>query len=131
VPLKLYSRVNVYRPTYAPLYLLSYILVIFFFNFVDLLAHIMSLFFFTNLMHELFILIHSFQSSTCLEHYCAHLQEDKLYWYSIWFRHCFWVTVQYTVYERTLNLCPEHIYYISVHVSSTIVLFFSTTVVLV
>jgi len=35
--------------------------------------------FFTNLMHKFFILICLLHSSTCFEHYCAHLQEDKLY----------------------------------------------------
>jgi len=34
--------------------------------------------FFTNLMHKFFILIHLLYSSTCFEHYYAHLQEDKL-----------------------------------------------------
>ena len=34
-------------------------------------------FFFTNLMHKFFILIHLLHSSTCFEHYCAHLQEDN------------------------------------------------------
>ena len=33
--------------------------------------------FFTNLMHKFFILIHLLHSSTCFEHYCAHLQEDN------------------------------------------------------
>jgi len=27
------------------------------------------------------------QSSTCFEHQHAHLQEDKLYYHSIWYRH--------------------------------------------
>jgi len=35
--------------------------------------------FFTNLLHKFFILIHLLHSSTCIEHYCAHIQEDKLY----------------------------------------------------
>ena len=30
-----------------------------------------------NLMHKFFILIHLLHSSTCFEHYCAHLQEDS------------------------------------------------------
>jgi len=34
-------------------------------------------FFFTNLMHKFFILIHLFYSSKCFEHYCAHLQEEN------------------------------------------------------
>jgi hypothetical protein len=33
--------------------------------------------FFTDLMHKFFILIHLLRSSTCFEHYCAHLQEDN------------------------------------------------------
>jgi len=32
---------------------------------------------FTNLMHKFFISIHLLHSSTCFEHYCAHLQEDN------------------------------------------------------
>ena len=39
---------------------------------------IMSLFF-NNFMHKFFILIHLVYSSTCFEHYYAHLQKDKLY----------------------------------------------------
>jgi len=27
------------------------------------------------------------QSSTCFEHQHAHLQEEKLYYHSIWYRH--------------------------------------------
>ena len=33
--------------------------------------------FFTNLMQKFFILIHLLYSSTCFEHYYAHLQEDN------------------------------------------------------
>jgi len=49
--------------------------------YVLLTAHpnIMIVFFYTNLMQKLFILIHLLHSSTCFEHYYAHLQEDKLY----------------------------------------------------
>jgi len=32
---------------------------------------------FTKVMHKFFILIHLLYSSTCFEHYCAHLQEDN------------------------------------------------------
>ena len=39
---------------------------------------LMIIFLLTNLMHKFFILIHLLYSSTCLEHYYAHLQEDKL-----------------------------------------------------
>ena len=35
------------------------------------------LYFFTNLMHKFFILIHFLHSSTCFEHYYVHLQEDN------------------------------------------------------
>ena len=42
---------------------------------------------FSNLMQKFFIVIHLLYSSTCFEHYYAHLQEDKLYFYSIWYRH--------------------------------------------
>jgi len=28
-------------------------------------------------MHNFFVLIHLLHSSTCFEHYCAHLQEDN------------------------------------------------------
>ena len=35
------------------------------------------------------------QSSTCLEQQHAHLQEDKLYYHSIWYRHSLFSTVQY------------------------------------
>jgi len=31
-------------------------------------------------MHKFFILIHLLHSSTRFEHYCAHLQEEKLYY---------------------------------------------------
>ena len=33
------------------------------------------------------------QSSTCFEHQHAHLQEDKLYYHSIWYRHSLYSTV--------------------------------------
>jgi len=33
--------------------------------------------FITNLIHKFFISIHLLHSSTCFEHYCAHLQEDN------------------------------------------------------
>jgi len=28
-------------------------------------------------MHKFFILVHLLRSSTCFEHYCAHLQEEN------------------------------------------------------
>ena len=42
------------------------------------------------------------QSSTCFEHQHAHLQEDKLYYHSIWYRHSLYSTVQYAgiLYSR-------------------------------
>ena len=43
-----------------------------------------------TLMHNsLFInnMYVTLQSSTCFEHQHAHLQEDKLYYHSIWYRH--------------------------------------------
>jgi len=33
------------------------------------------------------ITIYMLQSSTCFEQYLAHPQEDKLYYYSLWYRH--------------------------------------------
>jgi hypothetical protein len=51
------------------------------------------------------------QSSTCFEHYHAHLQEDKLYYHSIWYRHSLYSTVQYAGKEQTAKqmgmLMPE------------------------
>ena len=35
------------------------------------------------------------QSSTCFDHQHAHLQEDKLYYHSIWYRHSLYSTAQY------------------------------------
>ena len=58
--------------------------------------------FITKLMHKVLILIHLLYSSTCFEHHYAHLQEDKLYQYSIWYRHS--LTVQYTGYEKRVLL---------------------------
>jgi len=37
----------------------------------------LMVFFFTNLLHTFFILIHLLHSSTCFEHYYANLQEDN------------------------------------------------------
>ena len=34
------------------------------------------------------------QSSTCFEHQHAHLQEDKLYYHSIWYRHSLYSRLQ-------------------------------------
>jgi len=41
------------------------------------------------------------QSSTCFEHQQAHLQEDKLYYHSIWYRHSLYSTVQYALIRHT------------------------------
>jgi len=41
------------------------------------------------------------KSSTCYEHQHAHLQEDKLYYQSIWYRHSLYSTVQYVRWEQT------------------------------
>jgi hypothetical protein len=40
-------------------------------------------------------------SSTCFEHQHAHLQEDKLYYHSIWYRHSLYSTVQYAGWEQS------------------------------
>jgi hypothetical protein len=57
---------------------------------------ITNLFQLPSLMH--ISLIHNniyvtLQSSTCFEHQHAHLQEDKLYNHSIWYRHSLYSTV--------------------------------------
>ena len=44
------------------------------------------------------------QSSTCFEHQHAHLQENKLYYHSIWYRHSLYV--QYTGREQTAEQSP-------------------------
>ena len=46
-------------------------------NFYVLLTVHPDILFFTKLMQKFFILIHLLHSSTCFEHYCAHLQEDN------------------------------------------------------
>ena len=40
------------------------------------------------------------QSSTCFEHQHAHLQEDKLYYHSIWYRRSLYSTVLYSRLQR-------------------------------
>jgi len=79
--------------------------------------------FLTNLMHKFFILISLLHSSTCFEHYCAHIQEDNCINTASGIVTLCRVTVQYTGCES--------IYYIPLHVSSTIMLIFSRTIVLV
>ena len=51
----------------------------------------------TLMQNSLFIknMYVTLQSSTCFEHQHAHLQEDKLYYRSIWYRHSLYSTVQY------------------------------------
>jgi len=51
-------------------------------------------------MHKFFILTHLLYSSTCFEHYYAHLQEDNCISTASVI-----VTFQYTGYERTLVTC--------------------------
>jgi hypothetical protein len=41
------------------------------------------------------------QSSTCFQHQHTHLQEDKLYYHSIWYRHSLYSTVHYAGLEQT------------------------------
>jgi hypothetical protein len=45
------------------------------------------------------------QSSTCFEYQHAHLQEDKLYYPSIWYRHSLYSTVQYSTLCRMRADC--------------------------
>jgi len=49
---------------------------------------IIIIFFFYQLDTQIiYFLIQLLLSSACFEHYCAHPQELKLYYYSIWYRH--------------------------------------------
>ena len=76
--------------------------------------------FFTDLMQKLFILIHLLPSSTCFEHYCAHLQEDN------WINTASGIVTLFGWLfstQVTRGLSP-------IHVSSTIVLIFRRTIVL-
>jgi SRSO17 transposase len=41
------------------------------------------------------------QSSTCFEHRHAHLQEDQLYYHSIWYRHSLSTRIRHTVQPFT------------------------------
>ena len=52
--------------------------------------------FFTNLMHKFSISIHLLHSSTCFEHYYAHLQEEKI------------VLTQHLVSSLSLGDCSVH-----------------------
>ena len=47
------------------------------FRWTQTCPYLMIVFFFNNLMHQFFILIHLLHSCTYFEHYCAHLQEDN------------------------------------------------------
>ena len=69
-----------------------------------------DLFHLPNLMHNsLFIknIYVTLQSSTCFEHQHAHLQEDKMYYHSIWYRHSLYNTVQYKTC-RTRKITPTY-----------------------
>ena len=83
---------------------------------------------FTNLVNKFIILIHLLYFSTCFEQCYAHLQEDKLYYYSIWYCHCLWVTVQCTGYERTVVI---HLLHSSTCFEQYCVLIFRRAIVLV
>ena len=52
--------------------------------------------FLTNLLHKLFLLIHLLYSSTCFEHYYAHIQDDKI------------VLVRLLVSSLSLGDCTVH-----------------------
>ena len=52
------------------------------------------------------------QSSTCFEHHNSHLQEDKFYYHSIWYRHSLYSTLHYAGWEQSalqsaVNWCTE------------------------
>jgi hypothetical protein len=73
------------------------------------------------------------QSSTCFEHQHAHLQEDKLYYHSIWYRHSLYSTVQCVCYITILDMsrtltCPSSggQIVLSQHLVSSISLQYST-----
>jgi len=64
----------------------------------DVIDLFIDLFHLPTLMHNsLFInnMYVTLQSSTCFKHQHAHLQEDKVYYHSIWYRHSLYSTVQY------------------------------------
>jgi hypothetical protein len=50
------------------------------------------------------------QSSTCFEHQHAHLQEDKLYYHSIWYPHSLYRTVQYSMPDESSPLSTGILY---------------------
>ena len=47
------------------------------------------------------------QSSTCFEHQHAHLQEDKLYYHSIWYRNSLQTSVQSALIRHTVQPFTE------------------------
>jgi len=55
------------------------------------------------------------QSSTCFEHQHAHLQEDKFYYHSIWYRHCLYSTVQYSMPDESRNCALKLVNEISLY----------------
>jgi len=92
-----------------------------------------SLFFFLpNLMHKFFILIHLLHSCTCFEHYCAHLQKDNCISAASGIVTVFDNTRCYTntIVLLKMGTIVLDIYYIPVHVLSTVVLIFRRTTVL-
>ena len=46
-------------------------------------------------------------SSTCFEHQHARLQEEKLYYHSIWYRHSEQTTAQSALIRHTVLYCTE------------------------
>ena len=48
------------------------------------------------------------RSSSCFEQHLAHPQEDKLYCYSLWYRHSSQTAVQYAGGERTQSALHLH-----------------------
>ena len=56
-------------------------------------------------MHKFFYSITicyvTLQSLKCFEHQHAHLQEDKLYYHSIWYHHSLYSTVQYSLPDES------------------------------
>ena len=71
-----YDTTCVYQTTWC-CNILEGIFLSFFYVLLTVHPDIMTVFFFTNLMHKFFILILLLRSCACFEHYCAHLQEDN------------------------------------------------------
>ena len=88
-------------------------------------------FFNTNLMHKFFI-IHLLYSSTCFEHYYAHLQEDSCVSTASGIVTLFgWLFISQVTRGLSCTNSLLYIYYIPLHVSSTVMLIFRRTFVLV